>query len=245
MAKYCVFVEWEDVPHLDADTKATILAGIPPWQRDSRTKGKPQLGAGAIYQVPESEIVIAGFEIPKHYVRCFGMDVGWNRTAAIWGAYDRESSTLYIYDEYYRGQAEPSVHAAGIHQRGKWIPGVIDPASRQRMQADGEKLLELYQNLGLDIEPAAKQTRESGIYTVWEMFSQNRLKIFRACQNTLSEYRLYRRDEKGEVVKKNDHLMDALRYLVMSGIERAKVEPSSRPDGKRWFDWSPPFVWSG
>lgn len=242
MAKACVFVEWEDVPHLPKDLKKAILDSIPAWQRDSRTKGVPQLGAGAIYQVPESDIAVTGFEIPRHWPRCFGMDVGWNRTAALWGAYDRESATLYIYDEYYRGQAEPSIHAAAVGQRGKWIPGAIDPASRGRMQTDGTRLLELYQDLGLDLD-IAENAREAGIYKVWEMLSQGRLKIFKSCQNTLSEYRLYRRDEKGQVVKKNDHLMDALRYLVMSGLERAKTEPSLT--GKQWFHWAPPDVWSG
>lgn len=241
MSKHTTFVEWSDVPHLPKELKESILASIPAWQRDSRTKGVPQLGAGAIYQVPTSDVEITGFEIPKHWPRCFGMDVGWNRTAAIWGAYDRETSTLYIYDEYYRGQAEPSVHAAGILRRGKWIPGAIDPASRGRMQTDGSRLLELYQALGLDIE-IAENAREAGIYAVWEMLSQNRLKIFRSCTATLGEYRLYRRDEKGQVVKKNDHLMDALRYMVMSGLERAKVEPSFT--GKPWFSWSPEPIWS-
>ena len=242
MSKVCVFVEWEDVPHLPKELKDAILASIPAWQRDSRTKGVPQLGAGAIYQVPTSDIEITGFELPKHWPKCFGMDVGWNRTAAIWGAYDRETSTLYIYDEYYRGQAEPSVHAAAILQRGKWIPGAIDPASRGRMQTDGSRLLELYQNLGLDVD-VAENAREAGIYRVWEMLSQGRLKVFKGCTNTLSEYRLYRRDEKGQVVKKNDHLMDSLRYMVMSGIDRAKVEPAY--DGKQWWAWNPPTFWSG
>lgn len=242
MSKACIFVEWEDVPHLPKDLKEAIIASIPAWQRDSRTKGVPQLGSGAIYQVPESDIVVQGFEIPKHWVRCFGMDVGWNRTASLWGAYDRETSTLFIYDEYYRGQAEPSVHAAAIGQRGKWIPGVIDPASRGRMQTDGSRLLELYQGLGLDIE-IAENAREAGIYAVWEMLSQGRLKIFKSCANTVSEYRLYRRDEKGAVVKKNDHLMDALRYMVMSGLTRAKLEPNMT--GRQWFAWDPPNFWSG
>ena len=242
MSKCCIFVEWEDVPHLPKETKEAILASIPAWQRDSRTKGVPQLGSGAIYQVPESDIIVPGFEIPKHWPRCFGMDVGWNRTAALWGAYDRETSTLYVYDEFYRGQAEPSVHAAAISQRGKWVPGVIDPASRGRMQSDGTQLLSLYQGLGLDLE-VADNAREAGIYQVWERLSQGRLKVFKACSNTLSEYRLYRRDEKGQVVKKNDHLMDALRYMVMTGIERAKVEPLY--NGKQWIQWSPPDFWAG
>ncbi len=242
--KAAIMVSWEDVPHLTEDQKKTILAGIPAWQRDARSKGIPQLGAGAIYQVPESEIVVPGFEIPKFWPRSYGMDVGWNRTAAIWIAKNLDTGGLVVYDEYYRGQAEPTVHATAIKRRGQWIPGAIDPAARGRSQIDGQKLLEMYLDLGLDVEKA-DNTREAGIYAVWELLSQGQLKIFSSCVNTLSEYRLYRRNERGEVVKSNDHLMDALRYSVMSGVARAKVEPLQRPGGQPWFYWSPGSVWAG
>ena len=243
-SKVAIMVSWEDVPHLSESQKKAILASIPAWQRDARTKGVPQLGSGAIYQIPESDVVVQGFEIPKFWPRGFAVDVGWNRTAVLWGAKNPETGAVYIYDEYYRGQAEPSVHAAAVHSRGKWMAGVIDPAARGRSQKDGEQLLELYIQLGLDVEPA-NNARESGIYTVWEKLSQGQLKIFRSCTNTMNEYRLYRRNEKGEVVKSNDHLMDALRYLVMSGIERFKVEPAFVPGAKAWHHWSPPPVWAG
>jgi hypothetical protein len=45
-----------------------------------------------------------------------------------------------------------------------------------------------------------------------------------AGQRTLL-YRIYRRDEKGAIVKENDHLMDCCRYLVMNGLDRAIVQP--------------------
>jgi hypothetical protein len=86
--------------------------------------------------------------------------------------------------------------------------------------------------------------RETGIQTVWEMLSQGQLKVFASCVNFFSEYRLYRRDARGMIVKKNDHLMDCLRYLIMTGIDRAKVAPTELPFGKRWFDWSPAPVWT-
>ncbi len=54
------------------------------------------------------------------------------RTAAVWGAWDRDDDVLYVYSEHYRGQAEPVIHAESIRSRGQWIPGVIDPASRGR-----------------------------------------------------------------------------------------------------------------
>ena len=40
------------------------------------------------------------------------------------------------------------------------------------------------------------------------------------------EYRLYRRDDKGNVVKERDHLMDATRYLVVSGIAAMQLDPA-------------------
>jgi hypothetical protein len=63
------------------------------------------------------------------------------------------------------------------------------------------------------------------------MMTSGKLKVFRSLGNFLSEFRLYRRDQDGKVVKDHDHLMDCLRYLVMSGRERMRTEPkASSPD---------------
>jgi hypothetical protein len=47
--------------------------------------------------------------------------------------------------------------------------------------------------------------------------------VFRTCQNLISELRLYRRDERGKVVKERDHACDAERYWVMTGIDIARA----------------------
>lgn len=238
-------VSWDDVPHLRDDAKEAILAGVPMYQRQARSKGIPELGAGAIYQVPESEIKTAPFPIPPHFFRSYALDVGWNRTAVLWMAEDRDTNTVYITDEYYRGQEQPSVHAAAIKERGKWIPGVIDPAAHGRAQKDGERLFDIYTELELDIEKSLNG-REAGILAVWERLSQGRLKVFANCTNFFAEYRIYRRDERGQIVKKNDHLMDCMRYGILSGVARGKQEPVlSMNGGKPWFYWAPPPVWSG
>jgi phage terminase large subunit-like protein len=222
-SKCVITATWDDVPHLSEDAKRELMASIPPFQRDARSKGVPQLGAGAIYPVPESDFVVADIPIPEHWPRVFGLDVGWNRTAAVWGAIDRDSDTVYLYSEHYRGQAEPSVHAHGIRARGEWIPGVIDPAARGRGQRDGEQLFRDYVDLGLWLQPAVN-TREAGIYAVWQRLSAGKLKVFKSLGNWLTEFRLYRRDEKGAVVKDGDHLMDATRYLIVSGLRHATVQ---------------------
>lgn len=241
--KATVFVTWDDAPHLTEEAKAREMASIRPEQRASRTKGIPSLGAGAIYQIPEEDITVQGYPIPPYWPRLGGFDVGWNRTAALFAATNPDTGGIVVYDEHYRGQAEPSVHAAAMKARGAWIPYAIDPASHGRSQKDGEQLFEIYQGLGLDLTNAVN-AREAGIQAVWEMLSQGQLKVFAACVNFFSEYRLYRRDIRGVIVKKHDHLMDCLRYLVMTR-EIAKVAPLARPKGKRWFDWKPSPVWAG
>jgi phage terminase large subunit-like protein len=45
--KFVVQATWDDVPHLSAEAKAELLASIPPYQREARSKGVPQLGSGA------------------------------------------------------------------------------------------------------------------------------------------------------------------------------------------------------
>jgi len=223
-SRYMVMCGWDDVPHLDEKTKREILEATPSHLRDARSKGLPSLGAGAIYPVPESDIICDPFKIPAYWPRAYALDVGWNKTAALWGAHDRETDTLYIYSEHYRGQAEASVHAAAIKARGDWIPGVIDPASRGRNQHDGQQLIVSYRDLGLKLN-LAENSVESGLDKVFMRLSTGRLKVFKNCGNTLAEYRIYRRDENGKIVKAHDHAMDALRYLIVSGISVAKVQP--------------------
>ena len=203
-----------------------MMRELPPHQRDARSKGVPTLGSGAIYPVPEDDIVVDPFRVPVFWPRAYGFDVGWNRTAAIWGAHDRDNDIVYLYAEHYRGQAEPSIHADAIKAKGEWVPGVIDPASRGRAQRDGEQLLQNYLEIGLRLS-LAENGVEAGIFDVWQRLSTGRLKVFRTLQNWLGEYRLYRRDDKGAVVKTNDHLMDATRYLIVSGIGVACVDPNA------------------
>lgn len=229
MSRICIQCEWSDVPHLDEKTKKELLAGIPVHMRDARTKGTPQLGSGVIYPVPEEAVTCDWFEIPYYWPKAYALDVGWNKTAAIWGAWDRASQTVYIWSEYYASHQPPAVHAASINRRGDWMRGAIDPASAGSSQKDGTRLIDEYRNLGLNLA-AADNSVEAGIFGVYHMLTTGSIKIFKTCRNTLAELRIYRRDESGKVVKSNDHLMDALRYLVMTGMTLARTEPNDDDD---------------
>lgn len=227
MSRHITTATWDDAPHLTPKMRDELWASIPPYQRDARSKGIPQLGSGAIYQVSEDDVKVADFELPKHWPRCYGLDTGWDWTAAVWSAHDRDTDTVYIYSIYKRGQAEPAVHAQAIRARGEWIAGVGDAAAINLY--DGQQFIEIYRQLGLDMELPDKGV-ESGIQRVYERLSAGKLKVFATCGAWFEEYRLYRRDEKGKVVKANDHLMDATRYLVVSGLEREKLQNPTAPN---------------
>lgn len=231
MSRFCVQADWDDVPHLTPEQKASLSESIPPYQRDARMRGIPALGSGVIYPVPEASYIVEPFAVPDYWPRAYALDVGWNRTAAVWGAWNRENDTVYLYDEYYVAEAPPQVHADGIKGRGDWIPGVIDPAARGRAQRDGEALIQEYTSLGLDVHPANNEV-EAGLFAVYRRLVSGRLKVFSTLQSWKSEVRLYRRDDKGKVVKERDHLMDATRYLVMSGMARACIAPIEHFEGE-------------
>ena len=197
--------------------------------REARTKGVPSMGAGAIYPVPESVVVCDPFDIPEYWPKAYGLDVGWNRTAAVHGAWDRHSDTVYLYAEHYMGQAAPAIHADAIKQRGDWIWGAIDPASAGSSQQDGKTLRGEYQRLGLNLVDA-DNTVEAGIHSCYQRMVSGRMKVFTTMRNWLAEFRIYRRNEHGKIVKENDHLMDATRYLIMTGLKMGKTAPYLEDD---------------
>lgn len=232
--KFVTQVTWEEVPHLSESWKQDALASYSQHERDARTKGVPALGSGAIYPYPEEMVFIDPIEIPFWWKKAYALDVGWNRTAGLWAALDPESKQIYVYSEHYVGKELPAVHASSIKSRGEWMTGAIDPRSDMRSQVDGTRLVDLYQQEGLHLV-FADNSVEAGIYKVSQLLASGQLKIFKTLTNTLGEFRVYRRDENGKIVKKNDHLMDALRYLIMTGLDYAALPPDPDDYQNSWF----------
>lgn len=235
--KWKISITWDDVPHLSERMKKELWASYHPSERDARAKGIPTIGSGRIYPVLLDDVLVDDFIPPPYWRRAYGMDVGWKRTAVLWGAHDSESDTIYYYSEHYKGEAEPAVHASSIKARGIWIPGTIDPASNGRSQKDGEQLIEVYSREGLDLTNA-NNALDAGIYETWNRISAGRIKVMRkACPNWQEEFSLYHRDEKGKVVARMNHLMDCMRYHVMTGLEIEKYPPTNHHSRVRSSNW--------
>jgi hypothetical protein len=91
-------------------------------------------------------------------------------------------------------------------------------------------------------EPAVNAV-EAGITEVWNLLVSGRLKVMASLSNWFREFRKYHRDDKGsgKIVKHSDHLMDATRYLIVSGRPLMRTKPEPRPRIIE-RDWGPRYT---
>jgi hypothetical protein len=176
-----------------------------------------------VYPLPDDAIVIDDFRIPEHWPRAYGLDLRWGTASAIWGALDPESDVFYLYDEYSR-EAESAVHASEILARGDWIPGLIDPQANGRNQADGLALVHVYRCHTLALQ-SINNPLESGVMNLRERMNAGRLKVFASLLGFLEQRRLYRHDERDQIVNEHNSMMDAARCLI-GGLARLRRRPS-------------------
>ena len=91
--------------------------------------------------------------------------------------------------------------------------------------------MDLYRQLGLNLSPAVNPV-EAGITEVWNLLVSGRLKVRASLSSWLREFRKCHRDDKGsgKIVKRDEHLMDAMRYLIING-DRTPPRLSRRAGG--------------
>lgn len=108
---------------------------------------------------------------------------------------------------------------------------LIRVTSRPRKTASPSKRLALDGN---------RKCREPGRRAVRASRPRARPSIPWNAHTWLTEFRIYRRDDKGRIVKPaspdhpGDHLTDATCYLVMSGLRRAVAKPINRLRDNEW-----------
>lgn len=229
--KFYVVATWDDNPHLPHNEKEILRQSISEHELEAREKGIPSLGSGMVYPVAESLITYDPFEIPDYWPHGFALDFGWSPspTAAVFFAHDRDNDILYAYGEYGMCELTPQQHALELIKQGAhWMQGVYDPAGQISSQKDGSKLVSLYREAGIRNLSAANNSKELGIQTVLQRMQQGKLKICKTLNKTLTELRMYARDENGIVKKGNDHFMDCIRYFIMSGLSLATVRNPSK-----------------
>lgn len=226
-SKVYIHAGWADAPHLTEEERQRLFEEIPLPERQARTTGIPSVGSGMVYPLMQQTYICNPFEIPDNFLICAGMDFGWTHpTAVVFCAIDPKNEKKYIFAEYRQNERTPQEHQF-LMQKIRSISNLIlrtpyacDPSGGNASQINGQKLIELYQQIGMTMY-AADNAVWPGCQKVLQMLQNGELQIFSDCTMLLSEMRSLSYDDKGNVKKGNDHLCDALRYCIVSGIEKS------------------------
>lgn len=226
---------WEAVPFLTANDREALLQAIPPHARKVRAEGIPAFESGLVYPVDHSQVIINPIQIPDHWKYLNGLDVGFRVTAAQIARYDTDNDIIYITDERHFEEQALAQWCPLFASNYKDYPLVVDSAANMRSQSTGESIRNQLEEYGLATHnPVGGKSVDGDIYKVLDRFVTGRLKIFATCTHTIRELRKYQRDEKGKVIKADDHHMDALRYLVQS-IELAETDMQNKMNKHNHF----------
>ena len=216
--QFMINVTWDDAPHLDKDARAQLLLSIPEYQRDMRTKGIPLMGTGMIYPIAEERVKVDPFKIPDYYLQLVGIDFGIDHPfAAVWGAYDPDADIIYVTREYQERGVTPPIHCAAIKAGGRDIPVTYPHDGDNTEKGSGDSLITLYRDeLHIIGKYSLRETGnkvEPGIMALYDRMQSGRFKVFSTCQEWFKEFRRYHRKD-GKVVKQDDDVMDATRYMA-------------------------------
>jgi phage terminase large subunit-like protein len=227
-----IVVDMDDNPHLSEDGKKIALQGLSSEERQARKCGRFVSFAGLIFPEYSSlnHVVPDEDELPEN-VECFeGLDPGMRHMAAVVFCYLDSDDRLVVYDELaVQGKTVADIAKLMKLKRAGWgvQPAwtVIDPAARNRNGQTGRSDQQEYLDCGIVAFPGQNDVR-AGINRVRQRLEGTppKLLISARCVELRSEIKKYRwmKDSKRtenapaeRPVKKDDHLLDALRYVVM------------------------------
>ncbi len=221
-------------------------------EKDMRLRGKFIQLAGLIYKEFDERIhVIDPIPITKDMLRYRSIDPGLNNpTGCLWGAINKECE-LFIYDEYYESERTAKENAEAIlaiSGNDRFVFSKIDPSAQNREPLQGKNVRQQYAEFGLYASLGNNDVR-AGIDRVkqWlkksDVTNRPKIYIFNTCKNLIHEIKRYRwadwrirgdRDPKEKPNKCTDHLMDALRYLIM-GNPVYELYEDLIPSTENWY----------
>jgi hypothetical protein len=246
MSKAITRMTIEDAQHYTPEQRQAIIDSYPAHERDARVKGIPSMGAGRVFPVNEDAILCDPFELPKHFYLINGLDFGWDHPfAATKNAWDKDNDVWYVCASYREKHATPPIHAAAVKPWGDWIPCAWPHDGYQHDKGSGDELKALYKKQGLKMldEHATHNEGgfgvEAGITEMLTRMQTGRFKVFKGQNHWIEEFRYYRRDENGLIVKERDDLISSTRIaIMMRRFARQKPQPTAYKPPPRHSAWA-------
>lgn len=193
-------------------------------RRETRLIGSFASFSGCIYRGFNPSVhVVEPFPIPHGWFHLRGLDLGFataHPTACVWIARDG-AGKYYVYNEYRAAERSIDEHVEAIKSvalpdEGMYIgPTYVDWGNAQVCHELAIK--------GLPTVPAKKDVKV-GIAVIQRLLRQNRLFIFRTCEQLVAEMKSYAWHPKWDKpIKEGDDLVDSMRYcLSLEAAESAQ-----------------------
>jgi hypothetical protein len=221
-SRWMIRMDITDAKHIPEEEREELIARYPEYEREARTKGIPMLGSGRVFIHLESAISEPAIEIPAHWARGNGMDLGYgdHPTAVVFMAHDRDADVVHIYDCYRNKDPRLALHSDAIKMRPDWIPNAYPHDAGRQDPGSGDTYAMEYRKKGVRMMSEHAQFREggfglnAGILMMDERFASGRLRVASHLEQWFEEYRTYHRKD-GLVVAEYDDLMCATRYGIM------------------------------
>lgn len=161
----------------------------------------------------------------KHYDFIGGVDFGFNNPAAVVHVKRDTNGVYFVDNEWYQTKRTENQIADYVLscKFNKVYPDPENPSAIFLLSQKGVNIREVIKN---------KDSVKNGINKVRDLFKQNKLMINKRCMNLITELEAYCYPDSKEggnedenPIKENDHLLDALRYIVyMEHLVKRKIQ---------------------
>ncbi|MCL2381202.1 MAG: phage terminase large subunit [Treponema sp.] len=201
--------------NLPEDYITDILDVLPEKQKARFRDGLWVKAEGVIYDRFDESMIVKAAGLPERFDRYaagqdFGMNItfvkiGWLGDAVyVLGDYGAFNMTTQSFNDELKARGFLDC----IDEMG--MPVYCDPAGGERIQeiTGGVK---------------ANNSVESGIDYINAKIERKQFFVCETCNGVLSEIWDYCRNEAGDIVKANDHFLDALRYAVFSDVQQGVI----------------------
>ena len=229
-------MSWEDNPFLGQEEIKMLESLLSADVLESRKHGRFMEGTGLVFTELGEENIIDPIDLDERYTTILGIDPGYTApTGAVWVKTDGE--VFYVVGDYSASKTSIDVHSKELIMRSDLyrverdrhgdVPALIDSAASQRHLGSAElTVLRQFRDHGLAVNPGVNKSVFEGIDRIKSLLKsssgERRLFLFRNCHNLIREMRGYYWGDGDKPKKKDDHCIDALRYVIMNDIPKTK-----------------------
>ncbi|MCL2587604.1 MAG: terminase family protein [Firmicutes bacterium] len=217
-------MSWVDNTSLSKEEVAKMKRNLSADALESREHGRFQEGGGVIFKELGDANIIEPKVLSGNFRTILAIDPAYTSlTGAVWVKTDGE--VFYVVGDYAVAGITVEEHAKNLRELypkfGVPDEVLIDSSAVQKNLASGDTtVVNQFAKHGIPVNPSVCKGVTEGIHKVKILLRDchgvRRLFIFKTCKTLLREMRGYTWGAGEAPIKKDDHCLDALRYIIMT-----------------------------